>query len=99
MQKLTAKHITQINVLLLKTTEEYINVFVTTNPEEDCCDMYAADVAYNVNALVQFNKDKDVLALHKAIIMQDTLVREFYINVLLYIEDNALISAKKYCCK
>jgi len=98
MQKLTATHITQINVLLLKTTEEYINVFVT-NTEEDCCDMYAADVAYNINALVQFNKDKDVLALHKAIIMQDTLVREFYINVLLYIEDNALISANKYCCK
>ena len=96
MQKLTAKHITQINVLLLKTTEEYINTFVN---EEDISNMYATDVAHNVNALVQFNKDKDVLALHKAIIMQDTLVREFYISVLLYIEDNALISANKYCCK
>ena len=96
MKKLTAKHITQINVLLLKTTEQYINVFV--NDENIDC-MYAADVAHNVNALVQFNTDKDVLALHKAIIMQDTLVREFYISVLLYIEDNALISANKYCCK
>jgi hypothetical protein len=96
MQKLTAKHIAQINVLLLKTTEQYINTFVN---DEDISDMYAADVAHNVNALVQFNKDKDVLALHKAIIMQDTLVREFYISVLLYIEDNALISANKYCCK
>jgi UDP-N-acetyl-D-mannosaminuronic acid transferase (WecB/TagA/CpsF family) len=96
MQKLTAKHIAQINVLLLKTTEEYINTFVN---EEDISNMYATDVAHNVNALVQFNKDKDVLALHKAIIMQDTLVREFYISVLLYIEDNALISANKYCCK
>lgn len=96
MQKLTAKHIAQINVLLLKTTEEYINTFVN---EEDICNMYATDVAHNVNALVQFNKDYDVLALHKAIIMQDTLVREFYISVLLYIEDNALISANKYCCK
>ena len=96
MQKLTAKHIAQINVLLLKTTEQYINCFVN---DEDIDAMYAEDVAYNVNALVQFNTDKDVLALHKAIIMQDTLVREFYINVLLYIEDNALISANKYCCK
>ena len=96
MQKLTAKHIAQINVLLLKTTEQYINTFVN---EEDISNMYATDVAHNVNALVQFNKDKDVLALHKAIIMQDTLVREFYISVLLYIEDNALISANKYCCK
>ena len=96
MQKLTAKHIAQINVLLLKTTEQYINIFVN---EEDISNMYATDVAHNVNALVQFNKDKDVLALHKAIIMQDTLVREFYISVLLYIEDNALISANKYCCK
>jgi len=96
MQKLTAKHIAQINVLLLKTTEQYINTFVD---DEDISNMYAEDVAYNVNALVQFNTDKDVLALHKAIIMQDTLVREFYISVLLYIEDNALISANKYCCK
>jgi len=96
MQKLTAKHIAQINVLLLKTTEEYINVFAN---EEDIDTMFAEDVAYNVNALVQFNTDKNVLALHKAIIMQDTLVREFYISVLLYIEDNALISANKYCCK
>jgi hypothetical protein len=96
MQKLTAKHIAQINVLLLKTTEQYINTFVN---DEDISNMYATDVAHNVNALVQFNTDKDVLALHKAIIMQDTLVREFYISVLLYIEDNALISANKYCCK
>ena len=96
MQKLTAKHIAQINVLLLKTTEQYINTFVN---EEDISNMYATDVAHNVNALVKFNTDKDVLALHKAIIMQDTLVREFYISVLLYIEDNALISANKYCCK
>lgn len=96
MQKLTAKHIAQINVLLLKTTEQYINTFVN---EEDISDMYATDVAHNINALVQFNTDKDALALHKAIIMQDTLVREFYISVLLYIEDNALISANKYCCK
>ena len=96
MQKLTAKHIAQINVLLLKTTEQYINCFVN---DEDIDTMYAEDVAYNVNALVQFNTDKNVLALHNAIIMQDTLVREFYISVLLYIEDNALISANKYCCK
>ena len=96
MQKLTAKHIAQINVLLLKTTEDYISTFVN---DADIDAMYATDVAHNVNALVQFNKDKDVLALHKAIIMQDTLVREFYISVLLYIEDNALISANKYCCK
>jgi len=96
MQKLTAKHIAQINVLLLKTTEQYINTFVNN---EDISNMYATDVAHNVNALVKFNEDKDVLALHKAIIMQDTLVREFYISVLLYIEDNALISANKYCCK
>ncbi len=96
MQKLTAKHIAQINVLLLKTTEKYINVFAN---EEDIDTMFAEDVAHNINALVQFNTDKNVLALHNAIIMQDTLVREFYISVLLYIEDNALISANKYCCK
>jgi len=97
MRKLTAKHTAQINVLLLKTTEEYINCFVTD--KKDAYSMYAEDVAHNVNALVQFNADKNVQALHDAIMQQDTLVREYYIAVLQYIEDNALISANKYCCK
>lgn len=96
MRKLTAKHIVQINVLFLKTTAQYIKCFCN---DEDIQLIYAEDVADNVNALVQFNKDNDVEALHNAIMQQDTIVREFYISVLLYIEDNALISANKYCCK
>ena len=97
MRKLTAKHTAQINVLLLKTTEEYINCFVTD--KKDLYSMYAEDVAHNVNALVQFNADNNVQALHNAIMQQDTIVREYYIAVLQYIEDNALISANNFCCK
>ena len=97
MRKLTAKHTAQINVLLLKTTGNYINWYC--NDEEDMQPMYAEDIAYNVNALVQFNTDNNVQALHNAIMQQDTLVREYYIAVLQYIEDNALISANNFCCK
>ena len=60
--------------------------------------MYAEDVAHNVNALVAFNATKDAQALHDSIMLQDTLVREYYISVLLYIERNKLINKRNFCC-
>jgi hypothetical protein len=104
MRKLKPADILQINMLMLKTTEDYISFSTTQYGEHtpvtaDNLKYSAEDIQRNINALVQFNTDKNVQALHKAIVMQDTIVREFYISVLLYIEDNALISANKYCCK
>jgi hypothetical protein len=93
-----AKHVIVINNLMLKTTESYINTFVSEDEDEGSISMYAEDVAYNVNALVAFNASKDASALHKSIIMQDTLVREYYISVLLYIERNKLINKRDFCC-
>jgi len=93
-----AKHVIVINNLMLKTTESYINTFVSEDEDAGSISMYAEDVAYNVNALVAFNATKDVQVLHNSIMLQDTLVREYYISVLLYIERNKLINKRNFCC-
>ena len=93
-----AKHVIVINNLMLKTTESYINTFVSEDEDEGSISMYAEDVAHNVNALVAFNASNDVQALHNSIMLQDTLVREYYISVLLYIERNKLINKRNFCC-
>ena len=93
-----AKHMLKINTLMLKTTESYINTFVSEDEDASNISMYAEDVAHNVNALVAFNATKDAQALHDSIMLQDTLVREYYISVLLYIERNKLINNRNFCC-
>lgn len=100
MRKANNTQVVAINKLMLKTTEDYVNTFVN-NDESDVSSlqMYAFDVAHNVNALVAFNASKDAAALHTSIIMQDTLVREYYYVVLKYIETNKLVPANMCACK
>ena len=98
MQKTNNKHVIVINNLMLKTTESYINTFVSEDEDASSISMYADDVAYNVNALVAFNATKDASALHDSIMLQDTIVREYYIAVLQYIESNKLINKRNFCC-
>jgi hypothetical protein len=98
MRKVTAVHFLQLQRLMLSTTENYINTFADEQSDSSSLTMYADDVAYNINALVQFNKNKDVQALHSSIMRQDTLVREYYISVLRYIENNKLINSNMFCC-
>jgi hypothetical protein len=99
MRKLTSAHIAQINKLMFKTTNSYIDIFCLTAPiRTENFSMYATDVQHNINALVNFNATKDVQALHDSIMLQDTLVREYYIDVLRYIENTKLIPADNYCC-
>lgn len=98
MRKVTAVHFLQLQRLMLSTTESYINCFADEQSDSTSLSMYADDVAYNINALVQFNKNKDVQALHSSIMRQDTLVREYYISVLRYIEENSLINSNRFCC-
>ena len=90
------KHTVKINTLMLKTIESYVNTFV--NEDAISISMYADDVAHAANALVAFNTSKNAQALHDSIIQQDTLVREYYIDVLLYIERNKLINKRNFCC-
>jgi len=98
MRKVTTVHFNKINKLMLITTEDYINTFVSEKADTSNLTMYADDVAYNINALVNFNATKDAQALHDSIMEQDTLVREYYIDTLRYIESNKLINSNMFCC-
>jgi hypothetical protein len=97
MNTITPDNIAKINFLMLKTTQEYIDSFVT-DVNDDNYIMYTMDVQHNINALAQFNSDNSVQNLHENIMRQDTLVREYYIETLRYIENNKLISSNRYCC-
>jgi replicative superfamily II helicase len=103
MHKLTAAHVLKINMLVLKTTEDYINFSTTqwgvNSPiTADNLKYSTLDVQHNINALVAFNMDNNVQKLHDSIMLQDTFVREYYIDTLRYIESNKLISADNFCC-
>ena len=98
MRKVTAVHFLKIQFLMLKTTEDYISTFVTKTDDSSSLSMYATDVQHNTNALVQFIADKNAQNLHASIMQQDTLVREYYISVLRYIEENSLINSNRFCC-
>ena len=103
MRKLTPAHKLQINMLVLKTTQDYIDFSTTQHGVNfpitvDNLQFSTLDIQHNINALVAFNTDNNVQNLHDSIMQQDTFVREYYIEVLQYIESNNLISAHKYCC-
>ena len=94
-----ATHIKRINKLMYATTISYIKCFATgRDADTSMYAKYAQDVAYNTNALAQFNNTLNAQELHNAIMQQDTLVREYYIAVLQYIETKRLITADKFCC-
>ena len=98
MRKLTAKHKVAITNLMFATTASYIKCFCTDRTDTTNTSMYVGDVQHNINALAQFNADNNVQKLHDNIMYQDTLVREYYIKVLRYIEQNNLIPADNFCC-
>lgn len=100
MQKVTANHLAQINVITLQTIAEYANDWLRASDayEVQSAGMHTDDIVYNTNALIQFNADKDVQELHNTIMSQDTIVRERFINTLRYIEENKLIPNYRFCC-
>ena len=103
MRKLKQADILQINMLMLKTTEDFIT-FSTTQYgihfpiTADKLKYSTLDIQHNINALVQFNADNNVQQLHDNIMRQDTFVREYYIATLQYIEENKLIPNNMFCC-
>jgi len=103
MRKLTQTHKLKINMLVLKTTQDYID-FSTTQwgvnfpITAENLQFNTLDIQHNINALAVFNTDNNVQNLHDSIMQQDTFVREYYISVLQYIEENALIPSNMFCC-
>lgn len=98
MRKLTEEHKLAITELVFKDTANYIRIYCTDNTDTGGTGMCCDDIMHNINALNEFSKDNSVRKLHYAIMSQDTLVREHYISVLRYIENNNLIDANSFCC-
>ena len=66
-----ATHIKRINKLMYATTISYIKCFATgRDADTSMYAMYAQDVAYNTNALAQFNNTLNAQELHNAIMQQ-----------------------------
>lgn len=97
MPKVTKTHAVAINKLMIPliNTVAYI-----PSDENDLgmFKMYAGDIAYNAQALNAFNTSLDAAQLHNTILRQDTSPREHFYNVLVYIEDNALINKNMFAC-
>lgn len=97
MAKVTKTHAVAINKLMLPLIAT-VGQFCADEADFDMFKMYASDVAHNIAALQVFNDSLDAAKLHDTIMRQDTSPREHFYNVLVYIEDNALISKNKYAC-
>jgi len=103
MRKLTQSHKREINMLMLKTTQDFIDFSTTqwgvNRPiTAENLQFHTLDIQHNINALAVFNTDNNVQNLHDSIMGQDTFVREYYISVLQYIESNNLIPSNAFCC-
>jgi len=59
--------------------------------------MHFNDLLHVQNALQKFMQDKDADALQDSIMLQDTFVREYYIDTLRYLEDERLVRCI-VCC-
>ena len=98
MQKLTKQHKLAIINTMFADLASYVNIYCTDNKDVDNTNMYCGDIVHNTNALDEFFKTNNVQQLHESIMLQDTLVREHFINTLRYIEENNLISPRYFAC-
>jgi flagellar biosynthesis regulator FlbT len=100
MQKLTVKHYVNIISITTATLNAYkqfvANMLADELSDDNDATMYANDIAYMSDVLNTFKKCKDVKQLQNSIMLQDTFVREEFIDTLLYIEKHNL-SDEYYC--
>lgn len=97
MSKANKTQAVAINKLMLPLIAT-VGQFVTDENDLGMFKMYAGDVAYNARALEEFNATLDAAELHHAIIYQDTLPREHFYDVLVYIEEQGLVPANQFAC-
>jgi hypothetical protein len=98
VQKLTVKHVVDINVLAFTLTAEYAEQFCNV-ANADSIKQYTQDIVYNTRILAEFNAEHNVQKLHRDIIAQDTCVREHFVELLQYIEEHNLIARSEFACK
>ena len=86
-------HVVAINTLMLANIASYVKYYAQGETDLQQLQIYANDIAYNVQALQAFNKTQDAYVLHCTIVEQDTIVREHFYTVLNYIEENFTTTA------
>ena len=97
MKQVTKTHALLINRMMLPLIASLAE-YEQNEQDLGMFKMYVGDVAHNIAALDVFNHNMDAVALHDSIMMQDTLPREHFYEVLKYIEDSALIPEDMYAC-
>ena len=97
MAKVSKTHAVAINKIMLPLIKT-VAYFDANETDLSMFKMYVGDVAHNIAALQVFNDTLDAAQLHNSIMYQDTLPREHFYDVLVYIEKNGLIPAKMYTC-
>jgi hypothetical protein len=100
MRKVTNVHYLNIIAITSATLQEYTDFCLRCAKHADSTAdsnvMHLADILYMQRALNAFINNNNVAQLQDSIMMQDTFVREYYINTLRYLEDNNLV-AQHYC--
>jgi hypothetical protein len=100
MRKVTNAHYVNIIAITLATMQEYTDFLkrcandADTTAEDNV--MHYDDLLYIQSALKDFVQDRNAKQLQDRIMMQDTFVREYYIDTLRYIEEENL-SDEHYC--
>ena len=95
MRKVNNTHANNISNIMYATIVEYKQQYVKSSEDK----LELQDVYYNAKALHKFGLTRNAQELHNAIMLQDTLVREYFYTTLKYIEDNKLINPQYWVCK
>lgn len=85
MPAITQEHSVAINSIMLATIAKYIAQYATDEKDLSNLEMYTEDVRHNIAALNIFNTTKNADVLYEMIMQQDTLVREYFIDVINYL--------------
>ena len=101
MRKVTNEHYINIIAITSATLQQYTDFVlycarVDENSTENSNIMHIQDILYVQTALNNFINDKCANTLQNKIMLQDTFVREYFINTLRYLEHNNLVNCN-YC--
>lgn len=92
MPKLTKQQFTDIVNVLRKDIADYVALTkqVFTNKDGDVNQLQYDDIVYVNRVLVDFMLHKDVQKLYEALLHQDTYVREKFLSVMRYCEEEGI---------
>ena len=101
MRKVTNKHYVNVIAITSATLQEYTDFCLrSAKLDEGTTDnsniMHIEDILYVQTALNNFINNKCATTLQDKIMLQDTFVREYFINTLRYLEHNNLVNCN-YC--